>query len=293
MLLVGVAVAGSVTAALVWRDGIPISLTVARADATTTTVVPTPSTSIAELPAADAETTTIATSVITDLEVLDQLPAGVVLSPHQVLSDTASWAGYSPERSGAPEIPTIEAPVVGRYRTEVGWTFSGPDAYGVSPVFAVTERTGDWLHVLLPVRPNGTQGWVRMSDVSLSTTSYRIEVTVSTRSVRLLDHGTEVTSGPVIVGKAASPTPTGHFYVTDTIDKHTGSAYGPGILAISGFSQALDHFADGVPVLALHGTNRPDLLGTAASNGCVRMGDATINALRSTVPLGTPVDILP
>lgn len=293
MLLTALAVAAIVIAALAWQDGDPISVALARSDATTTTIVPATTTSITELPAADAKTTTIATSVVTNLEVLDQLPADALLSPHQNLSDAASWAGYSPERVGAPEIPTIEAPVVGRYRTEVGWTFSGPDAYGVSPVFVVVERSGDWLRVLLPVRPNGTQGWVRVSDVSLTTTTYRIEVTVSTRTVRLLDRGVEVISGPVIVGKAASPTPTGHFYVTDTIDKHTGSAYGPGILAISGFSQALDHFADGVPVLALHGTNRPDLLGTAASNGCVRMGDATINALRSTVPLGTPVDILP
>jgi lipoprotein-anchoring transpeptidase ErfK/SrfK len=53
----------------------------------------------------------------------------------------------------------------------------------------------------------------------------------------------------------------------------------------------MDRFSSGVPAIALHGTNRPDLLGSAASNGCVRMDDTTINLLRSTLPMGTPVDI--
>jgi lipoprotein-anchoring transpeptidase ErfK/SrfK len=39
----------------------------------------------------------------------------------------------------------------------------------------------------------------------------------------------------------------------------------------------------------MHGTNRPDLLGSAASNGCIRMPDEVIQRLRDTLPLGTPV----
>ena len=51
-------------------------------------------------------------------------------------------------------------------------------------------------------------------------------------------------------------------------------------------------FAGGEGVIGLHGTNAPDLLGTAASHGCVRVENDTITALASMIPLGTPVTVL-
>ena len=44
--------------------------------------------------------------------------------------------------------------------------------------------------------------------------------------------------------------------------------------------------------IALHGTNRPQLLGQNVSNGCVRMADESITAVMSLAPLGTPVTIV-
>jgi len=259
----------------------------AAASATTSTTRPTTT-----IPAAGTGTT-IATSNVAELTVYQRLPADAATAPAVPLTATATWPAYSPERAGAPEIPSLVEGVDGRFRTPDGWAFANPDSFGAAPVFGVVERRGDWLAVVLPVRPNGTRGWVRASDVTLSSTGYRVEVSVSGRRLRLFDGARVVTDVAVVVGRPATPTPTGHLFVTDSIDRPAGSVYGPGILPLSAFSQALDHFDDGVPVIALHGTNRPDRLGTAASNGCIRVDNATIAMLRSTLPLGTPVDVVP
>ena len=68
-------------------------------------------------------------------------------------------------------------------------------------------------------------------------------------------------------------------------------AYGPWILATSAYSEALDEFDGGLPVIAFHGTNQPDLIGSAASNGCVRMPNDVVDLLADTMPAGTPVTI--
>jgi lipoprotein-anchoring transpeptidase ErfK/SrfK len=64
-------------------------------------------------------------------------------------------------------------------------------------------------------------------------------------------------------------------------------------LAVSAYSETLDVFDNGVPVIALHGTSRPDLLGQAVSNGCIRVPNDVIQQLADTVPQGTPVYLRP
>ena len=72
-----------------------------------------------------------------------------------------------------------------------------------------------------------------------------------------------------------------------------GGAYGPIALATDGYSEVMDEFSTGVPVVALHGTNRPELVGQSVSNGCVRIPNDIVTMLADTVPLGTPVFIWP
>ena len=241
-------------------------------------------------PAVDPNVHVIATSAVPELQVLAAAPVEVADLPPAERSARATWAAFTAERPGAPGIPTLDNPVQGRHASVEGWIFGSPTAFGSTATFLVTEQRGDWVKVALPVRPHTTEGWVRASEVTLSTTSYRIEVSLAERRVRLHDGPTLVHDAPVVIGRTSSPTPTGRFYVTDSMARGGGS-YGTGILALSAYSQALDQFSGGVPVIALHGTNRPDLLGQMASNGCVRMENATIDLLRATVPLGTPVDI--
>ncbi|HEX7442909.1 MAG TPA: L,D-transpeptidase, partial [Acidimicrobiales bacterium] len=95
----------------------------------------------------------------------------------------------------------------------------------------------------------------------------------------------------VVIGKDATSTPTGTFFITEKIARPPSGAYGPWILATSGYSETLDDFDGGLPQVALHGTNNPSLIGTKASNGCVRMPNDSVLQLAFTIPAGTPLVI--
>ena len=78
-------------------------------------------------------------------------------------------------------------------------------------------------------------------------------------------------------------------------DKLSGSRFGPYygccILALSGHQTHLPAGWPGGDRLAIHGTDSPATIGTAASAGCLRAADADLQALMRRVPLGTPVFI--
>jgi hypothetical protein len=212
----------------------------------------------------------------------------------QAATDLPPWsAATMPER---PALPRTDYPVVGRYAVESGWQFENPGPYDPPQPFTmlVTERRGDWAKVLVPVRPNGTEGWVRLSDVDISTTSHRIEVRLSERTLRAYAGDELLAETPVVIGASGSQTPTGVFYVTDKVPQsNPGGAYGPVALATDGYSEMMDTFDTGVPVVAIHGTNRPDLLGRPVSNGCIRVPNDIIVRLAEALPQGTPVYIWP
>jgi lipoprotein-anchoring transpeptidase ErfK/SrfK len=95
---------------------------------------------------------------------------------------------------------------------------------------------------------------------------------------------------PVAVGKPATPTPTGLFYIlaSQRLDQ---APYTPGIFALSGFSpQPIPGFLGAT--LGVHGWTDPSVVGTRASNGCVRLRSKDIGPLLRTLILGTPVDIV-
>jgi lipoprotein-anchoring transpeptidase ErfK/SrfK len=48
----------------------------------------------------------------------------------------------------------------------------------------------------------------------------------------------------------------------------------------------------GGDLVAIHGTNRPELVPGAHSKGCIRVRDADVLQLRKLMPLGTPVSIV-
>lgn len=152
---------------------------------------------------------------------------------------------------------------------------------------------GEWLRVLLPVRPNGSQGWIRASDVTVSTIHTAMTVDMASRELVFYEGGVEVLRSVVAVGAPQTPTPPGTYYVTDPVDlrhdPHT--SYGAYALGISGFSEVHLTFKGGPGQLAIHGTNRPELLGQAVSNGCVRVPDEVIVQIALRAPLGTPVVI--
>lgn len=168
---------------------------------------------------------------------------------------------------------------------------------GETPVtLLVAEQAGDWVRVHLPVRPNGTTGWVRLADITLSATDLRVEVRLSEHRLRLHRGADVVMDVPVGVGRAEVPTPGGVYYIKELLRPPTeGSIYGAYAYGLSGFSPVLESFAGGAGVIGIHGTNDPASVGSDASHGCLRLTDDDVTRLVEEfgLPLGTPVTILP
>lgn len=164
--------------------------------------------------------------------------------------------------------------------------------FGSARVLLVDEVDGEWIRVQVPVRPNGTTGWVRSSDVTLEEIDARVEVDLAARTITTWIDGEVLIQTSVAVGSAENPTPTGLFFVTDKVDTiDDGGAYGPFALGLSAHSDTLTEFAGGDGQIGIHGTNAPESLGEAVSHGCVRLPNDLIELLATELPLGTPVII--
>lgn len=180
-------------------------------------------------------------------------------------------------------------------------TLANPDLWGGPLVFLVKQRRGlDWLEVYVPVRPNGTTGWVRDGDVRLTTHDYRIVVELAAHRLTAWRGDSVLLEENVAVGTDATPTPTGLFYTRQLIQPvdeggqlDPDGPYGPYALAISAYSEVLDDFLGGDGEVGIHGTNRPGDLGKDVSHGCIRMSNQAITTLAQTLPLGVPVEVRP
>lgn len=171
-------------------------------------------------------------------------------------------------------------------------TFDMQTELGSPSTLLVVDMEGDWVEVLLPVRPNGTRGWVRRSAGELRTTEYRIDVDLDSRRVTLFDADRVVFSSDAAIGAPDTPTPVGRFYVTDLVE--TGDpqgSYGGHAIGLSGHSNDVTEFAGGDGQIGIHGTNQPSSIGRAVSHGCVRLPNDVVAELVRRVPLGTPVTI--
>jgi lipoprotein-anchoring transpeptidase ErfK/SrfK len=177
-------------------------------------------------------------------------------------------------------------------RTLGRWSYYG-SPLTLLEVGATTIDGKDWVEVLLPARPNGQTGWVRASDVTLSTTDVSIWIYIAERELDLYRGDDLLLTTPIVVGADDTPTPRGLFYVTDPLDFTANPAgiYGAYALGLSAFSEVLSSFNGYPPQVAIHGTNQPELLGTAASNGCIRLPNDAVLEVAEAAGLGTPVYI--
>lgn len=164
---------------------------------------------------------------------------------------------------------------------------------GVPQTFLIRgeRRVGDdlWYEVLLPIRPNGSSGWVRASDVAVVGLRYRLEVHLDAFRIDLVDGEQIVESFPIGVGTDQTPTPGGTYYIKELLQPpDPNTIYGPYVFGLSGFSNVLQDWPGG-GVLGLHGNNDPTSIGAKVSHGCVRMRNEDISRLARLLPLGTPV----
>jgi hypothetical protein len=150
-----------------------------------------------------------------------------------------------------------------------------------------------WLRVMLPGRPDGLSGWIALQGTRELLTPWRIVVDLATRSVSVYRSGRLGRRFRAVVGKPSTPTPTGHFFVEETVQMSAGEAGGPFALALSARSNALQEFEGGPGQIALHGREKlGGTLGAAESHGCVRLSTADISWLAARIGPGTPTSIL-
>jgi lipoprotein-anchoring transpeptidase ErfK/SrfK len=229
------------------------------------------------------------------------VPTGrAVPAPHSDLAVPTSAAPVSTLPSGPPPalIATIAGPIP-YHSTPAGplaGTISATNPFGVPMVLAVIGRQDDgaasWLHVELPVRPNGTTGWIPASAASLTETSYAVSVSLAARTLTVTYAGQAVLTTSVAGGKPKTPTPPAHTYLWELIqpDDQKGP-YGPYIFGLAEFSDAYSVFNGGDAQIGIHGQDEPWSIGQAASNGCIRLPNDVISRLAGLLPLGTPVTI--
>ena len=178
-------------------------------------------------------------------------------------------------------------------------SFDSPNMYGDVAGNAVTfqainfdSRPEGWVQVLLPIRPNGSAGWVQESEVSLVENSFRIEIDRASHELRIYERGQLVSTTEVAIGTGETPTPVGSFYIHDLLQPpDPDGPYGSFAYGLSGFSEELQEFNGGNGVVGIHGTNEPSTIGSDVSHGCVRVTNEFIEEMTGSIPLGSPVYI--
>jgi lipoprotein-anchoring transpeptidase ErfK/SrfK len=164
-----------------------------------------------------------------------------------------------------------------------------PD-FRLQEIFAVSTRLGTdgkpWYRISVPMRPNGTMGWIPASDAALAPTVSQIVVHIQSRTIDVYWHGRHALHAIVAVGAPGRETPLGHYYVQARFVPDDPFL---GVFAVetSAYSKLTEWPGGGV--VGIHGTSMPQLLGQAVSHGCVRVANSTAEALKRYAPLGTPI----
>jgi lipoprotein-anchoring transpeptidase ErfK/SrfK len=194
-------------------------------------------------------------------------------------------------------VPRIEVRKVPHGSTPAWMTLADRNQNGAPQTFLIKQEQRDeagqvWYRVLLPVRPNGTAGWIRGRDVRLTGLRYRLEVHLASFRLELFNGSRLVESFPIGVGTDETPTPGGEYYVADLLKQpDPDTVYGSYVFDLNGYSNGSRNWTSG-GMIGIHGTNDPEhSLGRKVSRGCIRMRNEDIERLVRLLPLGTPVEV--
>jgi hypothetical protein len=207
------------------------------------------------------------------------LAGAPIVSPTQELvSFTRSQPAHSKPSSSSPTVARVSG------------TTTITDEPTVLPVLGIYKQ---WLLVRLPGRPNGRSGWVDQSaTTSRSVTPWHLLVDTAAREVAVYRSGHKVRVFAVVVGKPATPTPTGEFFVEERITLRRTEIGAPYALALSARSNVLQEFEGGPGQIAIHGLeNVGGVPGTAVSHGCLRLATAAVTWIVGHIGPGVPVTI--
>jgi len=230
-----------------------------------------------------------------------QVSAAVIETPPEILTTNPRPAllnDYVAAPEGTSTVLEVLTPEVTVYETATGFdvktVLSNPLPSGAPLTFLVDGQTSTRYKVLLPIRPNGSTGWIGADALKKYVHDYRIVVELSAFRLTVYKGKDIALTEKIGIGTDELPTPNGRYYLKELLKSpNPGGIYGPYAYGLSGFSQQLTKWNGGDGVIGIHGTNQPELIGRNISHGCIRMTNSAITKLASFLPLGTPVIIQP
>jgi L,D-transpeptidase-like protein len=155
----------------------------------------------------------------------------------------------------------------------------------------VLASHASWYQVRLAILPNNSVGWVPRAALGrLYTVHTHLYVDLAQTTATLKRNGVTIFKTRIGVGRSATPTPRGQFYVRDKLTDFHDPFYGPVAFGTSARSATLTDWPGG-GFIGVHGTDQPRILPGRVSHGCVRMPNASILTLARLMPVGTPVTI--
>lgn len=170
-----------------------------------------------------------------------------------------------------------------RVWTARGWTKWSGGPQRLMVLGSRFHRQRQWLRVRLPVRPNGSSGWLPADHVAVRHSPHYLEVSRSRRRLIVFSRGRRTAAFRVVIGKPATPTPLGLFAVYDRVRQPDPKGFiGPWAVPLTAHSEKLRRYDGGPGLIAFHGragASLRDPLGSARSHGCIRMNNSRIRKI--------------
>jgi hypothetical protein len=139
-----------------------------------------------------------------------------------------------------------------------------------------------WVKLRLPDRPNRAAGWVAAGRLLVRPTPWRLAVSLRARMLTVYRAGHSLRRLPVVVGAPSTPTPRGLFSIVHAWRSEPSAFVGSWVLGLTAHSNVLRQFEGGSGEVGIHGRGGASLLdplGSAASHGCIRLSNRSIDWL--------------
>ncbi len=220
-------------------------------------------------------------------------PGGATTIPHDhALSNEATftrWA-YVARIGAIYRAPTTRSARVAKLHWLTEDSF--PEVYLLLRAHWDSDRR-EWVRLRIPMRPNGSTGWVQRKDLGPFHLTH-MQIVVDRQRVRMSvrREGRQIWSAPVAVGKASTPTPAGRFWIREAFPiDDPQSGYWPYAFGTSDYSTLTDWPGGGV--VGIHGPYyEPQDIPGYVSHGCIRLHVSDDAWLARHVGVGTPLLIL-